>query len=140
MANATSWLTTAATTTDPTRVSMGKTAFLTITALSGSADAEREIPSWIAIQGRRPAIRNSGKLAKPRSTGTLRITEKTAVYRTIHRIGFTNTQATPRPDPAYRDRVSRTTISLSGKSLAESRRVSLDISRRGGIIVARPYG
>ena len=43
-------------------------------------------------------------------------------------------------DPAYRDRMSRTTISLSRKSLAERRRMSLDILERGAIIVARFYG
>ncbi len=55
-------LTTAASTTERTSVSRGKTVFLTIAALSTSTEAEREIPSWIAIQGSSPAMRNSGKL------------------------------------------------------------------------------
>ena len=68
-----SWLTTAARTTERTSVSTGKTVFLTMAALSVRTEAEREIPSWIAIQGSSPAIRNSGKLANPVSTGTRRI-------------------------------------------------------------------
>ena len=61
--NAIASLTAAATTIDRTSVSSGKTVFLTIDALSTRTDAERAMPSWIAIQGRRPAMRNSGKLA-----------------------------------------------------------------------------
>ena len=71
------WLTTAARTTERTRVSTGKTVFLTMAALSVRADDARQTPSWIAIQGSSPASRNSGNPANPFSTGILRISPKT---------------------------------------------------------------
>jgi len=72
-------LTTAASTTESTRVSTGNTVFLTMEALSTSDDAEREIPSCTAIHGRSAGSRNSGKLENPASTGTRNTSEKTTV-------------------------------------------------------------
>src|SRR5262249_50299584 len=131
------WLTAAESTTDSTRVSSGKTVFLTIAALSVRADAEREIPSWIAIHGRSPARRNSGKLANPRSTGTLRITEKTDVYRSIQRMGCPKAQSPPRLEPAYRTRTSRVTISFKRKAREAIPFFLLDIADPAELILSR---
>ena len=74
-------LTSAVNTTVATSVCFGNTVFLTIAALSERQVADRDIPSWIAIQGRNPASRYSGNVMPGGSpvNGIRRTTENTKV-------------------------------------------------------------
>src|SRR5215813_7448413 len=130
MTKAMTSLTTAAKTTESTRVSTGKTVFLTMAALSVRAVEAREMPSWIAIQGSSPARRNSGKVENPFSTGIFRMTPKTHAYRRIHSKGWAKAQKIPSREPAYLARISLSTISLTRKRRAERLFLLLDIGRR----------